>query len=89
MIYKLATVEFTVFLNLTVPYSEYSKHPRIRTYRLKLGILVPKYIRTYLGWQRTIGSYAKNTYFVAKMYWILIDRNCEISEKHHENYLFN
>ena len=30
-----------------------------------MGILVPKYIRTYLGWKRTIGTYTKKpSYFV-------------------------
>ena len=52
---------------------EYSKNPRIRTYRLKLGILIPKYIRTYLAWQRKMGSYTKkHSYFIAK----ILDFNC-------------
>ena len=39
-----------------------------RTYSLNLGILIPKYIRTYLAWQRKIGSYTKkHSYFIAKI----------------------
>ena len=45
----------------------------LRTYRLKLGILIPKYIRTYPAWQRKTGSYTKkHSYFIAK----ILDFNC-------------
>ena len=56
---------------VTVNYS-YTANTRVyepsdlRTYRLKLGILIPKYIRTYLGWQRTIGSYTKKLLFCSQ-----------------------